>query len=134
RDVPRTSRRELFDAFAQRIVVSKIDMIHRRVTVCWRDGSESSEVIKPLRRNFSWSPDELDRLRQMVEDSTDQVDLLKAFDGVTWRNLQERYAYHFGDGRWFAGYTGQRKYGKYTRWQDTEEFKQEQIPVTAACA
>jgi hypothetical protein len=57
---------------------------------------------------------------------TDQMDLLKAFDGVTWRNLQERYAYHFGDGRWFVGYSGQRKYGKHTRWQDTEEFKQEQ--------
>jgi hypothetical protein len=137
RDVPRTSRRELFDAFAQRIVVSKIDMIHRRVAVCWRDGSESSEVVKPQRRNFAWSPDELDRLREMVENSTDQVDLLKAFADVTWRNLQERYAYHFGDGRWFAGYTGQRKYGKHTRWQDTEEFKQAQqaqIPVTAACA
>jgi DNA invertase Pin-like site-specific DNA recombinase len=136
-DVPRASRRELFDAFAQRIVVSKIDMIHRRVTVCWRDNSESSDVVKPQRRNFAWSPDELDRLRQMVENSTDQVELLKAFDGVTWRNLQERYAYHFGAGRWFAGYTGQRKYGKHTRWQDTEEFKREQqaqIPATGACA
>jgi hypothetical protein len=94
-------------------------------------------VVKPPHRNFSWSPDELERLRQMVEDSTDQVDLLKAFHGVTWRNLQERYAYHFGDGRWFAGYTGQRKYGKHTRWQDTEEFNQEQqaqIPATAAYA
>jgi hypothetical protein len=121
RDVPRTSRRELFDAFAQRVIVSKIDMIHRRVTVCWRDGSESSEVVKPPRRNFSWSPDELERMRQMVENSANQVDLLKAFAGVTWRNLQERYAYHFGDGRWFAGYTGQRKYGKHIRWQDTEE-------------
>jgi DNA invertase Pin-like site-specific DNA recombinase len=137
RDVPRTSRRELFDAFAQRIVVSKLDMIHRRVTVCWRDGSESSEVVKPLRRNFSWSPDELDRLRQMVENSADQVELLKTFAGVTWRNLQERYAYHFGDGRWFVGYNGERKYGKHVRWHDTEEFRweqQAQIPVTAACA
>lgn len=77
RDVPCTSRRELFDPFAQCIVVSKIDMIHRRITVCWRDDSESSEVIKPLRRNFSWSQDELERLRQMVESSADQVDVLR---------------------------------------------------------
>jgi hypothetical protein len=136
-DVPRASRRELFDAFAQRITVTKIDMIHRRVTVSWRDGSESSEVVKPQRRNFSWSPDELERLQQMVESSADQVELLKAFAGVTWRNLQERYAYHFGDGRWFVGYKGQRKYGKHVHWQDTDEFKweqQAQILVTAACA
>lgn len=135
RDVSRVSRRELFDAFAQRIVVSKIDMIYRRVTVCWRDGSESSEVIKRMRRNFSWSPDELERLRQMVEDSTDQVGLLKAFGGVTWRNIQNRYAYHFGNGVWFSGYTGQCKYFQHTRWQDTEEFKHEpqaQIPMTAS--
>jgi glycine/D-amino acid oxidase-like deaminating enzyme len=70
------------NAFAQRVIVSIIDMIHRSVTVCWRDGSASSEIVKPPRRNFSWSPDELECLRQMVESSADQVDLLKAFDGV----------------------------------------------------
>ena len=38
-DVPRTSRRELFDALAVRIEVSKVDMLYRQIVVCWRDGT-----------------------------------------------------------------------------------------------
>ena len=63
----------------------------------------------------------------MVESSADQVDILKAFAGMKWRSIQNRYAYRFGGERWFANYKGQRKYGTNVRWQDTEEYKQEQL-------
>jgi hypothetical protein len=125
-DVPRTSRRELFDALALRIEVSKVDMLYRRITVCWRDGSQSSVVVAQQRPNISWSPTDLQRLQQMVENSADQVDILRAFAGMKWRSIQNRYAYRFGNGRWFANYRGQRKYGPNVRWQDTEEYRQEQ--------
>ncbi len=68
----------------------------------------------------------METLREIVESSAPQVEILRRFPGPTWRAIQERYAYHFNNKRYFAGYTGERKYGKKTRWQDTEEFKQEQ--------
>jgi len=126
-DVPCVSRRELFDALALRIEVSKVDMLYRRIVVCWRDGTESGVIVAQQRPNISWSPADLQRLQTMVENSADQVDILKAFAGMKWRSIQNRYAYRFGSGRWFAGYQGQRKYGPNVRWQDTEEYRQEQL-------
>ena len=127
RNVTRASRRELFDALAVRIEISKVDMLYRRIVVCWRDGSESSVVIAQQRPNIAWSPADLQRLQTMVENSADQVDILRAFAGMKWRSIQNRYAYRFGNGRWFAAYHGQRKYGPNVRWQDTEAYRQEQL-------
>jgi len=131
-DVPRVSRRELFDALALRIEVSKVDLLYRRIIVYWRDGTESSVVVAHQRPTMSWSPTDLQRLQTMVENSADQVDILKAFAGMKWRSIQNRYAYRFGSGRWFAGYKGQRKYGANVRWQDTEEYRQEQLAQNPA--
>jgi hypothetical protein len=100
REIPRESRRELFEGFAERVLVSKVDMVMRRITVCWRDGSETTECIKNRQQYFSWSQDELERLCQMVENHTSQMELLLAFPGVTWRGIRERYTYHFGRGKW----------------------------------
>jgi hypothetical protein len=132
-EVERVYRRDLFDGLAERVMVSKIDLIYRCVTVHWRDSSQSSRRIKPDNFYISWTQDELETLREMIESSAPQVDILRRFPGPTWRAIQERYAYHFNNKRYFAGYNGERKYGKKTRWQDTEEFTQEQesqIPVS----
>jgi hypothetical protein len=125
REIPGESRRELFDGFAERVLVSKVDMVMRRITVCWRDGTETTECIKNRQRYFSWSQDELGRLRQMVENHTSQIELLRAFPGVTWRGIRERYTYHFGRGKWRGVYKGKVHYGGKTRWQDTEEYRRE---------
>lgn len=126
-DVPCVSRRELFDALALRIEVSKVDLLYRRIVVCWRDGTESSVVVAHQRPTMPWSPNDLQRLQTMVESSAEQVDILKAFPGMKWRSIQNRYAYRFGGRRWFAGYKGLRKYGRDVRWQDTEEYRQEML-------
>jgi hypothetical protein len=41
--IAREDRRELFDGFAERVLVSKVDMVTRRITVCWRDGTKTTE-------------------------------------------------------------------------------------------
>jgi hypothetical protein len=122
-------RRELFDAFAERVLVSKVDMVTRRITVCWRDGTQTTECIKNRQQVFAWSPDELDRLRQMVESHASQVELLCAFPGVSWRGIRERYTYHFGRGKWRGVYRGKVRYGGNIRWEDTEEY---QLSATTA--
>jgi len=123
REIPGESRRELFDGFAERVLVSKVDLVTRRLTVCWRDGTETTECIKNRQQYFSWSQDELERLGQMVENHASQVELLRAFPGVSWRGIRERYAYHFGRGKWRGVYKGKVRYGGKTRWQDTEEYR-----------
>jgi hypothetical protein len=123
REIPRESRRELFDGFAERVLVSKVDMVTRRITVCWRDGTQTTECIKNRQQYFAWSPDELERLRQMVESHASQVELLRAFPGVSWRGIRERYTYHFGRGKWRGVYQGQVRYDGKTRWEDTEEYQ-----------
>ncbi len=122
-------RRELFDAFAERVLVSKVDMVMRRISVSWRDGTQTTECIKNRQQYFAWSPDELERLRQMVENHASQVELLCAFPGVSWRGIRERYAYHFGRGKWRGVYRGKVRYGGNIRWEDTEEY---QLSATTA--
>ena len=62
----------------------------------------------------------------MVDSSVDQVDILRTFPNYTWRALQERYAYNFGDGHWPKAYAGKRRYNRDTRWENTAEYQAEQ--------
>jgi hypothetical protein len=103
--VPADKRRQLFDAFAQRILISKLDMIRRTLVVEWRDGTQSECVVQTSNTYFSWSPTELAKLKELVESNADQIDILRAFAGVTWENIQQRYAYHFSNRRWPFGST-----------------------------
>lgn len=121
--VPAVRRRELFDALAQRATVTKLDMVRRRITVSWRDNTETSVTVQHSGKYFSWTEIELQKLKTLVENNTDQVKLLQSFPGVNWKSIQQRYAYHFGDGHWFIAYTGIRKYEASVRWQDTDEYK-----------
>jgi hypothetical protein len=123
--VPRQEKRALFEGFAIHIHITKLSRSTKRITVCWRDGSASSYDVTRESRGYFWEDEELEKLRQMVEASADQVEILRAFPQYTWRAIQERYAYNFGDGHWPKSYTGQKKYTRYIRWEDTEEAKAE---------
>lgn len=124
-DVPRQERRSLFEAFAHYINIHKVNRTVKSITVHWRDGSTSQ--VKTLRKSlgYFWEPEALERLREMVENDVDQVEILRTFPGFTWRALQERYAYNFGNGHWRKEYAGKRPYTVKTRWEDTEEAQQE---------
>lgn len=122
-NITREDRRELFDGFAERVLVSKVDMVTRRVTVCWRDGTETTECIHKSEKYYPWSDVEREKLRQMVERAASQIELLRAFPGANWRMIRERFVYHFGIESWRAVYKGKKsKYGPYIRWEDTAEY------------
>lgn len=73
----------------------------------------------------------------MLESSVDKVELLKVFAEIMWRNLQERFAYHLGNGCWCQSYNGRPKYAKNIRWPEAKEStleRQAENPTIAACA
>jgi hypothetical protein len=125
-DVPRQERRSLFEAFATHIHLTKITRHTKTVTVHWRDGSTTSKNATHKSKGYFWEDDALEQLKAMVEGDVDQWEILKAFPDYTWKALQERYAYQFGNGRWRTNYAGRKPYGRYTRWRSTEECKAEQ--------
>lgn len=125
-DVPRQERRDLFEAFATHIHLNKITRHTKIVTVHWRDGSSASQKATHRSKGYFWEDEELEKLRAMVEGDVDQWEILKTFPDYTWKALQERYAYRFGNGRWRTAYAGHKPYGRYTRWRSTKECKAEQ--------
>ena len=125
-DVPRQERRELFEAFATHIHLTKITRHTKTVTVHWRDGSTISQNATHKSKGYFWEDEALQKLREMVENDAPQWQILKAFPDYTWKALQERYAYQFGKGRWRTAYAGEKPYGRYTRWRSTTECKAEQ--------
>jgi DNA invertase Pin-like site-specific DNA recombinase len=123
--ITREDRRELFDGFAERVLVSKVDVVTRRITVYWRDGTETTECINRSEKYYPWSDAEREKLRQMVERAASQIELLVAFPGANWRMIRERFVYHFGIEAWHSIYKGKKsRYGPYIRWEDTEEYHQ----------
>lgn len=62
----------------------------------------------------------------MIVNNVDHWEILRAFPDYTWRSLQERYAYKFGDGRYPENYMGERPYNRNARWCDTAEYQAEQ--------
>jgi len=124
-EVAREDRRELFDAFAVRAIVSRPDTITRTIGVVWRDGTETVRTLhREARYQFAWSNAEHTRLRTMVESGADQVALLRAFPGASWRTIRELFVYHFGIEAWRAAYKGKKsKYGARVQWNQTEEYR-----------
>ena len=60
----------------------------------------------------------------MVESGADQVTLLRAFPGASWRTLRELFVYHFGIEAWRADYKGKKsKYGIRVQWNQTDEYR-----------
>lgn len=62
----------------------------------------------------------------MMDANLPQVDILRAFPGYTFKSLAVRYAYHGTPDNSYARYQGERPYTLGTRWEDTEEYRQEQ--------
>lgn len=124
-EVAPEDRRELFEAFAERAIVNRPDFITRTISVVWRDGTETTRTMhRDARYQFAWSEAEYARLRAMVESGADQVALLRAFPGASWRTLRELFAYHFGSAAWRAAYKGKKsKYGARVRWDQTDEYR-----------
>jgi DNA invertase Pin-like site-specific DNA recombinase len=132
KDVPRQERRSLFEAFAHFIKITRLNTASKKITIYWRDGSQSAQIHVRKSSGYYWEPENLEKLRDMVENDVDQVEILRAFPDYSWRALQERYAYRYGDGRWRKDYAGVRRYPRNIRWEDTEEAQTESSPQPEA--
>jgi DNA invertase Pin-like site-specific DNA recombinase len=126
-DVPREEKRDLFEQFACYIKISKITRHTKRIIVHWRDGSTSERSTTHKSTGYFWDEDDLTKLRDMIDNNVDQWEILRAFPDYTWRSLQERYAYKFGNGRYPENYTGKKPYNRNARWCDTAEYQVEQF-------
>jgi hypothetical protein len=91
----------------------------------WRDGTTSRRSTTHKSLGYFWEEDDLEKLRAMVEGDVDQWIILRTFPDYSWKALQERYAYKYGNGHWRSAYAGKKPYGRYTHWRGTEEFKVE---------
>lgn len=127
--VPRVSRRELFEALAHYATVTQIDQINRRMTILWRDGSESAFDFRRGAQRVHWTKEEVERMGEMVERGAPQWEILKAYPTCTWGHIVPRYLYHFcnkGDS-FVALYKGEKKYPYFATWYDTDEYKAELV-------
>ena len=124
-DVPREQKRSLFEAFAHYIIVRKDDDEHRHLVVHWRDGTESSHRFTRRQRKNRITEAQKLLLKELVEKQVSQVELLRTFPDMQWRQIQRRYAYYSGDGNFIDHYHGEVSYGHKATWYDTEEYKAE---------
>lgn len=132
-EVPSDEKRGLFEAFADFIKVTKVTRKTKTVSVHWRDGSVSARSTTHKSLGYFWEDDELEKLRHMVEGHVEQWRILREWPDYTWRSIQERYAYNFGEGgRWGRAYQGDCPYNRHTRWQDTAEYRAEQAAAQLA--
>lgn len=124
--VPREEKRALFEAFAHYAKISKVTRHTKHVLVYWRDVSTSKRSTTHKTTGYYWDEDELEKLRAMVQGNVEQWRILREWPDYTWRSLQERYAYNYGEGgRWGRTYKGACPYTRFTRWQDTAEYRAE---------
>ncbi|MCA0453892.1 MAG: recombinase family protein [Chloroflexi bacterium] len=137
-------RRELFEAFAHRILVRRLDILNREVIVQWRDGTETRRTFTRAGKRLFWSKHDLQQLKQMVEGNVPQVTIMRAFPLLTWQDIQKRYAYHFGGGSFALHYAGEKKYPAHFTYAKTDEARAEKAaqksvsispsPVRVGCA
>ena len=122
-EVPSERHRELFESFAYRILVRRADMLNRSVSVQWRDGTETTHLFTRGGKRIFWGKQDLKRLKEMIEGAVAQIDIMREFPILTWKEIQKRYAYHFGDGSFAPYYAGEKTYPTHFTWYDTEEAK-----------
>jgi DNA invertase Pin-like site-specific DNA recombinase len=125
--VPVPFRRELLEAFAQRIILKKLNPLERQLLIQWRDGTESQTTFTRQGWRMFWSPDEIEKLGELVASNAHQAEILRAFPEVAWKDIQARYRYHFK--KYMPKvYKGEKPYSIECRWQDTDEYKAEAVP------
>ena len=120
-DVPRSERRSLFEAFAKYINVTRTGRFNKCVEIYWRDGSITKRDVQRGSRGSFWTQEDINKLRDLIESNENQIDILRTFPQYTWRQLQQRYAYHFNNNRWVKSYAGEVKYTRHKKWSDTDE-------------
>lgn len=127
--IPDQEKRNLFEAFARYIHVTRLSAACKQVTVHWRDGSTSANTVSRFSTGQYWDDFQLRELKALVESGVSQVEVLRAYPNYSWRRIMEKYAYHFGpNGKRYKGlFKGQVNYPNKTRWADTKEFLIEQM-------
>jgi hypothetical protein len=127
-DVPHQQRRELFEAFARRIIVDKDGEIKRRLVVEWRDSTTSETMFRSGKTQYTMSKAERQKMVQMIYDQRPQWEILREFPELNWSGIVTRF---FREGR-ITGKRGRiaevyqqpRKYTYQQSWCDTEEYQQ----------
>jgi hypothetical protein len=133
-DVPHQQRRELFEAFARRIIVDKVDEVKRKLVVEWRDGTTSEKVFRSGRTQYTMSKAEGKKLVQMIHDQRPQWEILREFPELNWEGIVHRF-YRYGgeNGKIGQVYKAKRHYTYQQSWYDTEEYQQSlSIPASSS--
>jgi DNA invertase Pin-like site-specific DNA recombinase len=124
-DVPHQQRRELFEAFAHRIIVDKKGDVKRQVVIEWRDGTTSETVFRSGRTQYTLTDGEARKMVQMIYDQRPQWEILREFPELNWEGIVHRF-YHHDDhsGKIGEVYKQPRKYTYQQSWYDTKEYQQ----------
>jgi hypothetical protein len=123
-DVPSQQHRELFEAFAQRIIVDKLNDVQRQLVIEWRDGTTSEQVFRTQRTQYTLTNEEAQKLIQMIRNQTPQWEILREFSGLSWQAVVNRLYYHGKGIKIGEVYKQKRKYTYKQTWFDTEEYQQ----------
>jgi DNA invertase Pin-like site-specific DNA recombinase len=132
-DVPHQQRRELFEAFARRIIVDKRGDVKRQVVIEWRDGTTSETVFRSGRTQYTLTDAEAKKMVQMIYDQHPQWEILREFPELNWEGIVHRFYHHDNhSGRIGEVYKQPRKYTYQQTWYDTKEYQQTLlIPATS---
>ncbi len=117
-----SERRAIAQVFIERIVVTQVGK-HRVANVCiyWRDNS-TDEFTLPYRSDTweLWNPEEIEKLRQLIKENADQVQIAAALPNRNWRAIRIK-AYEI---------LGERKFHISPKpIRDKETFKDYQIRI-----
>jgi hypothetical protein len=124
-DVPHQQRRELFEAFARRIIVDKKGDVKRHVVIEWRDGTTSETVFRSGRTQYTLTDDEAKKMVDMIYDQRPQWEILREFPELNWEGIVHRFYHHDNhSGRIGEVYKQPRKYTYQQTWYDTKEYQQ----------
>jgi hypothetical protein len=123
-DVPGQQRRELFEAFARRIIVTRLGDVKRRLTIEWRDGTTSTHGFRTKRTKYTLTQEEADKLIGMIHAQRPQWEILREFPGLNWQGVVNRLYHHGNRARIGEIYHQPRKYTYKQTWYDTEEYQQ----------
>ncbi|GAB5493719.1 MAG: hypothetical protein Phog2KO_39340 [Phototrophicaceae bacterium] len=122
--VPHQQRRELFEAFARRIILNKQDKVKRHLIIEWRDGTTSETVFRSGRTQYTMTKAETKKMAEMVLAQRPQWEILREFPELKWSGIVHRL-YYYGDGiKIGKAYKAKRNYTYDQTWFDTEEYQQ----------
>lgn len=126
--VPHQQRRELFEAFARRIIVDKMNEVQLKLMIEWRDGTTSEMTFRTGRQRHFLTKKERNKLVRMIRNQHPQWEILREFPKLSWQKIALRF-YRDGEVDGVPGRIGQvyqqpLKYTYQQSWKDTEEYQQ----------